>query len=246
MSIITRIQMARKTAKRIPYISLLLTAAALLIHYFHSLRLDLLYTRADLMDGDFWRLLACHWVHLNTDHLLWSAMTFFMLGSICEIMDRSRYAVTIAISTVIIPAAIWVGMPHLQVYGGLSGLDCALYSLLIVLFIRRERSAANRIWIAFYILMLVLLPAKIIYEMSSGLTIFVNNIHTDMVPVPLSHLMGGIAGFIVGVIEKRRNIPQAFPALDLHISCPPCKNKSTTYKRNVDTNLRYLQLQKEG
>ena len=89
-------------------------------------------------------------------------------------------------------------MPHLEVYGGLSGLDCALYCLLIVLFIQRDWRTHHWIWIIFYIIMLVLLPAKIIYEMSSGLTIFVNNIHTDMAPVPLSHLVGGLVGIAVG------------------------------------------------
>jgi len=49
--------------------------------------------------------------------------------------------------------------------------------------------------------MLVLLPAKIIYEMASGLNVFVNNIHTDMVPVPLSHLVGGVVGFAVGMVK---------------------------------------------
>ena len=52
--------------------------------------------------------------------------------------------------------------------------------------------------------MLVLLPAKIIYEMTSGLTFFVNNIHTNMVPVPLAHLVGGVVGCAAGVDAVRR------------------------------------------
>jgi rhomboid family GlyGly-CTERM serine protease len=211
------------TSKRIPYISLLLSAVALVIHIFHSLRPHLLYTRPALVAGDFWRLVSCHWVHLNTDHLLWSAMTFLVLGSFCEILDRKRYIVTVAISAILIPIAIWIFMPDLEVYGGLSGLDCSLYSLLIVLFIQRDWHSRNWSWIIIYSLMLVLLPAKIIYEMISGLTIFVNNIHTGMVPVPLSHLVGGVAGVAVGIIGAGKDRLKIFPALDLHISIPPCK-----------------------
>jgi len=188
--------------KRAPYLSLLLTALALLIHYHHPLRPQLLYTRTALAHGDFWRLISCHWVHLNTDHLLWSAMTFFVLGSFCEIMNRGKYLATVGISTILIPTAIWFVMPHLNVYGGLSGLDCALYSLLIVLFIRREWSAQKWSWIIFYTIMLVLLPAKIIYEMTSGLTIFVSNLQANMVPVPLSHLVGGVVGLAVGIVIR--------------------------------------------
>lgn len=185
--------------KRVPYVSLVLTTVALLIHFYHPLRPQLLYTRTALTDGDFWRLISCHWVHLNTDHLLWSAMTFLVLGSFCEIMDRMKYIMAVGISTVLIPLAIWFVMPNLQVYGGLSGLDCSLYSLLIVLFIKREWNIQKWSWIIFYAIMLVLLPAKIIYEMTSDSTIFVNSIHTNMVPVPLSHLAGGGVGFAVGI-----------------------------------------------
>ena len=96
-------------------------------------------------------------------------------------------------------------MPNLEVYGGLSGLDCSLYALLIILVIEREWPSQNWIWIIFYTIMLVLLPVKIIYEMASGLTVFVNNIHTDMLPVPLSHLMGGVVGFAVGLVRARIN-----------------------------------------
>jgi len=186
--------------KRTPYVSLILTAVALLIHYYHPLRPHLLYTRTALVHGDFWRLISCHWVHLNTDHLLWSAMTFFVLGSFCEIMDRTKYMMTVGISTIFIPMAIWFAMPHLKAYGGLSGLDCALYSLLIVLFIKREWPMQKWRWIIFYTIMLVLLPAKIIYEVTSGLTIFVHNFNANMVPVPLSHLVGGVVGLVVGLV----------------------------------------------
>ncbi len=43
------------------------------------------------------------------------------------------------------------------------------------------------------------LLAKVIYETTTGQTIFVANTHSGMVPVPLSHLAGGFVGFIVGI-----------------------------------------------
>ena len=209
--------------KRVPYISLFLTAMALFIHIFYPLRPHLLYVRTALGDGDFWRLASCHWVHLNSDHLLWSSMTFLLLGSICEILNRRKYAFTIGASAIFIPIAIWMLRPQLEVYGGLSGLDCALYSLMIVLIMRREWHTLNWFWILFYTMMLVLLPVKIIYEMTSGLTIFVNNIHTNMVPVPLSHLIGGMVGLVVGVGSAGLAAFKFFPASHLHISNPRCK-----------------------
>ena len=134
-----------KSVRRVPYVTLLLTLTALLVHFSYSLRLQLLYDRSALIHHELWRLLTCHWVHLSWDHLFWSAMTFLGLGSICEMMDRKKLLVTISISALLIPIIIWWGMPGLKIYGGLSGLDCALYALLMVLLIKREIRSGNRV-----------------------------------------------------------------------------------------------------
>ena len=189
--------------RRNPCVSLLLTVAAALIHLCYSLRIQLLYDRSTPVHHELWRLISCHWVHLSTDHLFWSAATFLVLGSLCEIMDPKKYYATVGISAISIPIVIWWGMPGLMIYGGLSGLDCALYALLMVLFIKREIRSRSWIWVALFSLLLGGLVAKIIYETATGLTIFVGNTHTNMVPVPLAHLAGGCVGFFVGVFEVR-------------------------------------------
>ena len=142
-------------------------------------------------------------MHLSTDHLFWSAATFLVLGSLCEIMDPKRYYAAVALSAVSIPIVIRWGMPDLMIYGGLSGLDCALYSLLMGLFIRREIRSRSWFWVALFSLLLGGLVAKIIYETTSGLTIFVGNTHTNMVPVPLAHLAGGCVGFFIAILEDK-------------------------------------------
>ena len=190
-------------AKQIPFISLLLTAAAVMIHYFHFLRPRLLYIRTALSGGEFWRLVSCHWVHLNPDHLLWSGATFLILGSVCEVMDRKKFMLAIAVSAVAIPIAIWFAMPDLMNYGGLSGLDCSLYALLAMLLVKRDWQNRRWIWVIFYTLLLGLLLAKIVYETTTGLTVFVDNSHTDMIPVPLSHLVGGLVGMAAGTSTFR-------------------------------------------
>ncbi len=190
-----------KAVRRAPRASLLLTLAAMAIHLSFSLRMQLLYDRPALDHHELWRLLTCHWVHLSWDHLLWSAMTFLGLGSLCELMDKKKYYATVAVAALLIPAAIWWGMPDLVVYGGLSGLDCALYALLMVLLIKREIRSRSRLWVACFSLLLVGLIAKISYETITGLTIFVSNNHSGMVPVPLAHLVGGVVGTGVGLLK---------------------------------------------
>ena len=188
--------------RRTPRVTLLLTFAAVVIHLFFSLRVQLLYDRSDLVHHELWRLLTCHWVHLSWDHLFWSAITFLGLGSLCELLDKKKYYATVAVSTLLIPAAIWWGLPDLVVYGGLSGLDCALYALLMVLLIKHEIRSRNRLWVACFSLLLVGLIAKIIYETITGQTIFVNNSHSGMVPVPLAHLVGGVVGTTIGLLKN--------------------------------------------
>ena len=146
-----------------PRASLLLTLAAVVIHLSINLRMQLLYDRAALIHHELWRLLTCHWVHLSWDHLLWSAMTFLGLGSLCELMDKKTYYATVALSALLIPAGIWWGMPDLMVYGGLSGLYCAVYALLMVSLINREIRSLGRLWVACFSLLMVGLLAKITY-----------------------------------------------------------------------------------
>ena len=187
--------------RRAPRASLLLTFAAVIIHLFFSLRVQLLYDRSTLVHHELWRLLTCHWVHLSWDHLFWSATTFLGLGSLCELIDKKKFHATVAVSALLIPVIIWWGMPDLTVYGGLSGLDCALYALLMVLLIKREIRSRCRVWVAFFSLLLVGLIAKITYETITGMTIFVSNNQSGMVPVPLAHLVGGVVGTAIGLLK---------------------------------------------
>jgi rhomboid family GlyGly-CTERM serine protease len=177
--------------------------AAAIIHLSYSLRIQLLYDRSAPVQHAPWRLISCHWVHLSTDHLFWSAATFLVLGSLCEIMDPKRYYATVGIAAVSIPIVIWWGLPDLMIYGGLSGLDCALYALLMVLFMKREIRSRSWIWVAVFLLLLGGLIGKIIYETATGLTIFVGNTQSNMVPVPLAHLVGGCVGLTVGILGDK-------------------------------------------
>jgi hypothetical protein len=133
-------------------------------------------------------------------------------------MDRKKYILSIGIAAVLIPVTLWLGMPDLKIYGGLSGLDCSLYALLIVLFIKREWHLRNWLWIMLYIVLLGLLLGKILYETTTGLTFFVDNTQTDMVPVPLSHLVGGLVGIAVGTSMAGRKSRQRL----FLIPEPPC------------------------
>jgi len=223
-----RVQIVGKAVRHIPCVSLLLTVAAAIIHLSYGLRIQLLYDRSALVHHELWRLITCHWVHLSNDHLFWSAATFLVLGSLCEIMDPKRYYAVVGISAISIPIVIRLGLPDLMIYGGLSGLDCAIYSLLMVVFIKREIRSRSWIWVVLFSILLGGLVAKIIYETTTGLTIFVGNTHTNMVPVPLAHLVGGIIGFFVGICKVKSGRRQNL----CWIQAPNLKNSSAFHLTN--------------
>ncbi|RUA03366.1 MAG: rhombosortase [Deltaproteobacteria bacterium] len=202
------IRIHHRAAGRFPYASLLLTLLAVIVHLSHGLRVDLLYDRLALSRVELWRIATCHWVHLSWDHLFWSGATFLCLGAVCERLDKKKTYLTITVSVFLIPVALWWGLPGLEIYGGLSGLDCALYALLFTLLGQREAISGNRRWTAVFRSGLLALLAKVAYETVTGQTIFVSSHHAGMVPVPLSHLVGGMVGFSVGICkEKSRHLP---------------------------------------
>jgi hypothetical protein len=44
--------------------------------------------------------------------------------------------------------------------------------------------------------------AKLLYETTTGATLFVNSPAAGFVPLPLVHLVGGCVGLVVGLAEK--------------------------------------------
>lgn len=191
--------------KRLPRVSLLPSAAALLIHFIHPLRIGLIYDRAAVQGLELWRLVTCHWVHLNTSHLFWSGLTFLGLGSACEIMAPKKFYIILGVSSLMIPALIFITLPGLNIYAGLSGIDCALYGFLFASLLKQELINKNKRWVAIYAFFVVMLIAKAFFEALSGTTVFVSHAHTELTPVPLAHLAGGIIGSFMAVYVGSRS-----------------------------------------
>ena len=121
-----------QAARRIPCASLLLGALAVVVYSFPALAEALQYDRMAVLRGELWRIVTCHWTHWSLDHLLWDLAVFVGLGAACEQMNRSRYLICLAAATILIPLAVVIFLPDIETYRGLSGLDSALFSLLVI------------------------------------------------------------------------------------------------------------------
>lgn len=136
--------------------------------------------------GDAWRIVTCHFTHFTRTQLLWDAIAFLGLGFACERRSRRAFHATLLAGIVIIPLAVMLLDPRIGSYRGLSGLDSALFALLVV-------STRNRLLGAAFI-------AKLAYELITGGAVFVG----DVTVVPIAHLTGAIIGTVMAIWSANR------------------------------------------
>jgi rhomboid family GlyGly-CTERM serine protease len=188
---------------RLPILTLLLSAAAGILGLMPHAVSRLEYERTAIAAGEWWRVFMCHWTHFSADHLMWDVGAFALLGAICERRSRVALVRCVVVSAVSISAAVWVFLPHLQSYRGLSGIDSALFVLLAVDLLRCHARKGGRRGVAVGVgAVLVLFAGKIVVELMSGRTLFVDSTAAGMVPVPLAHLAGAGAGLLSSISFK--------------------------------------------
>lgn len=130
--------------------------------------------------GDAWRIVTCHFTHFTYEQLAWDTLAFLGLGMACARRDWPAFRATLLASALLIPLAVLAFDPRIDTYRGLSGIDSALFALLIV-------STRN-------VLLGVLFAAKIAFELATGSAVFAGD---DFAVVPVAHIAGAIVGAVV-------------------------------------------------
>jgi len=94
-------------------------------------------------------------------------------------------------------------IPAMSSYRGLSGIDSALFVLLVagVLKERLQDKSYPAMLVAGFTLLL--LAGKILFEMVTGDTLFVSSTDAGFVPVPLAHAIGGICGLFFVCFNRK-------------------------------------------
>jgi len=186
-------------ARRTPCASLFLGAAAVVIFVWPWLSAHLQYDRSAIAAGQVWRLASGHWTHYSLDHLVWDVLAFATLGIACERQSRSRFLVCLIASALAISLSVWLLLPEIQIYRGLSGIDSALFMLLAAVMwnegARRARPGQQAIAMACVVAFLL----KVAIELMTGATVFVRGMGLEAVGVPLAHIAGAGCGLLVGL-----------------------------------------------
>jgi rhomboid family GlyGly-CTERM serine protease len=176
----------------------------------------LAYSRDAIAAGELWRLVTGHWVHWSLDLLIWDLGAFVLLGVLCEVRSPRRFLACTAGAAITIPVVMWLTLPQLEAYGGLSGIDSALFALLATDLLGRDlRGQRGARWIG---LALVLsFAAKIGFEALTGSAVFAE-LPGAIEPVPIAHLAGALLG--VGVALLGRG-PRSLPASPVRTGWAP-------------------------
>jgi rhomboid family GlyGly-CTERM serine protease len=163
----------------------------------------LAYDRHAIASGELWRLVTGHLIHWSRDLLAWDVAVFAALGALCERRSRRRFLVCAVGSALAISAVLWICEPQLGRYGGLSGIDSALFALLAVDLTREQWRDGRRsgVWLA--LALFAGFALKVAFEFASGTAVFVGDLPPGIVPVPAAHLAGAAVGIGCAALSLR-------------------------------------------
>jgi rhomboid family GlyGly-CTERM serine protease len=154
----------------------------------------LAYNRDAIAKGDYWRLITGHFIHLNNMHLL---LNMLGVGMVLMLFDHLlaiwQWIVVLLASALIISLLIYLNLPQVQAYVGLSGVIHTLYVLgtLQLLNQPKERN--------FAIILMLMVTLKLLTEnVGQGISFTADMIGGRV--LYQAHLYGALAGLFLGAI----------------------------------------------
>ena len=145
-----------------------------------------------LINNEWWRLITPTFLHFSITHLAFNSLWIYILGSKIERMDGRGLFVMVFFLTSVLSNAGQLLWSQQYMFGGLSGAVYGLLGYCFILELDKKRSRYN-LPEALYLFMFIWL----LVGFTGILNIFgFGNIANT------AHLVGMIAGFIIGLIAK--------------------------------------------
>ena len=159
------------------------------------------FDRQLIAEGQYWRLLTGHLVHVDGIHFTWNLLAFGLIGLFLEWPGRTNWRKLLPASLalmVCVTVYVWIGRGDLQFYLGISAL---LNGLLALALYRLVPQLGRGICILFALGA----GAKIIAEIWMQ-TSFVAE--TAWPSMPDAHLVGFLAGGLVALASRKLSLTQ--------------------------------------
>lgn len=135
-----------------------------------------------------WRMFTCHLVHWSAEHLFYDGICFAIITTMLPVRKTLECMV---LSSVTIAVAVTLAYPEMTAYGGLSGINCALFTLWAFHLVERSKTIG--------IMALAAIIAKTLLEIYIGHTFFVTD---TFIPADMAHVAGIVTGVICGICRK--------------------------------------------
>ncbi|MEG3639693.1 rhombosortase [Magnetococcus sp. PR-3] len=139
--------------------------------------------------GELWRILTSHWVHLNEAHL---RLNIIMLAGLAVALGASATLWSLAVGMIGVNIWLWLDPTAPLYYGGLSGALHAPWALLLIRGLRQHTQNKR------YVLLFVGTCGKLGWELYTGSSLFIpETSHTAV----YAHVAGFAGGLWVGVLH---------------------------------------------
>jgi len=159
-------------------------------------RQALSFDRIALADGQWWRLLTAHFVHLDAEHAFLNGLGVILMWALFA-RDYSpwRWLAIYSGSALAVSVGLWFLNPELTWYVGASG---ALHGVMTAGTIAHLRRRDLDGWI-----LAVFIVVKLAYEQFAGALPFAGTSST----IVDAHLYGAIGGVVLGLLLNSRREP---------------------------------------
>jgi rhomboid family GlyGly-CTERM serine protease len=156
-------------------------------------RQALSFDRTALAEGQWWRVLTAHFVHLDAEHALLNGLGVVLMWALfARDYSPGRWVAIYCGSALAVSLGLWFASPELQWYVGASG---ALHGVMAAGTIAHLRRRDLDGWI-----LAAFIVVKLAYEQISGALPFAGSPNT----IVDAHLYGAIGGVVLGLLLQSR------------------------------------------
>lgn len=186
--------------KHVPYITILLSLAALFLHFNAEATEALQWDRNAINSGEFWRVFAGHLTHWTRSHFIWGITVFTFIGGILEAKARGGFVMILALTPLLSHLALARFSPY-ATYRGLSAIDTSFFAYSLLLVAKHAHQKNQKYTLAACFVVLVCFIAKLAYELAQQTPVFAGSLGTEVSVATITHLAGFLCACIALVFN---------------------------------------------